>query len=216
MNKEMRDALGLGQGTLRAQLIQVLDKATKTIEKRVHNHMTECTGSMKIYEEKVQTFEKRLEIWKDVEDNNKDRLESLEKKLISWEENIGEKIQMQQKAEHKNNIDMSKKIAGLNTRCDEIEYKFDKKLEALGPFRDSIKSNYASIEIIERKVNEALKALEEFRHDDMFINARNNYCELYQRLMQQEERYIMRTVPDIEELQQNLRMCTPLKKFNEL
>jgi len=59
----MRDALGLGIGTLRTKLIQVIDKATKNIDKRVHGHISECSGSMKSYEEKVATFDKRLEIW---------------------------------------------------------------------------------------------------------------------------------------------------------
>ena len=88
MNKEMKDALGLGKGTLRAQLIQEIDKGTKTVEKRVHTHMTECSASMKLYEEKVHTYDKKLHAWKEMEEANLQRIESLERKLIGWEEGI--------------------------------------------------------------------------------------------------------------------------------
>ena len=79
--------------------------------------------------------------------------------------------------------------------------KFNKKLEVLIPFSESIKKNYASVQLMENKVTKCLKTVEEFKTDDMFINSRKNYFELYQRLMKQEERYIVQTVPDIERLQ---------------
>lgn len=64
MNKEMKDALGLGKGTLRAQLIQEIDKGAKVIEKRVYQHIHECTTSMKSYEERVYAYDKKLGTWK--------------------------------------------------------------------------------------------------------------------------------------------------------
>ena len=64
MRTEMNDALGLGRGTLKAQLMGEIDKATKVVEKRVHGHMTECSASMKLNEEKVHSYDKKLHTWR--------------------------------------------------------------------------------------------------------------------------------------------------------
>jgi len=58
----------------------------------------------------------------------------------------------------------------------------DKKLSVLATYGDQLKSNQARVEVGERMISDGLKALEEFKQDDMFINSKSNYYELYQRL----------------------------------
>ena len=96
---------------------------------------------------------------------------------------MSNKIESQLKTSNQHQLDSAKQIEKLANKCKDLEKSFDKKLEILEPFKDSINQNYACIEIAERNVNEMQKSLEKFQNDDMFINSRNNYYELYRSLM---------------------------------
>ena len=92
----------------------------------------------------------------------------------------------------------------------------EQKLAALPVFKKSVEINYAKIGICEGRITDALTALEEYKQDPMFIQAKDNYLQLYQRLMAQEERYVRHTQPDIEKLMATVKTCAPSKQLNEL
>lgn len=59
--------------------------------------MTECSASMKLNEERVHTYDKKLHAWKEMEEANLQRIESLEQKLLGWEKRITDRIDKQAK-----------------------------------------------------------------------------------------------------------------------
>ena len=71
----------------------------------------------------------------------------------------------------------------MKERLNFVEKDIEKQFAVFGPFKQSIQESYAKINICENLVMDAIKKLDEFKNDELFINAQDNYQMLYQRLM---------------------------------
>lgn len=74
------------------------------------------------------------------------------------------------------------------------------KLEALNGFKESILQNESKIDQNQYEIEKLYQAIQDFKYDDLFVNAQSNYAKVYQELSRQSNQIELEFRPEIEKV----------------